>query len=179
MRKLPCNAEFSGDRLDDREHSGDMEDEPRLSHGKCQMAGHRPLRSTWQRGVGGGRDRRGTTSYIRCGSPLHARCLLSSSGRILRSQLRSPSPNVGSRAECTVRTFRPPRMSGLCCSLAMPEQLVHAHDLLDRAVITVFAGRRQLALASDQLGVLFEHYEDWRSPMLAAVRTTKARRTRH
>jgi hypothetical protein len=52
------NAEFSGDRLYDREHSGDMEDEPRLFHGKCQMAGNRPLRSTWQRGVGGGRDRR-------------------------------------------------------------------------------------------------------------------------
>jgi hypothetical protein len=70
-------------------------------------------------------------------------------------------------------------LAELYSPLAMPEQLVHAHDLLDRAVITVFAGRRQLALASDQLGVLFEHYEDRRSPMLAAVRTTKARRTRH
>jgi hypothetical protein len=62
--------------------------------------------------------------------------------------------------------------------LAMPEQLVHAHDDLDRLVVSAFAGRRQLALDADKLGVLFERYVQLQSPLLAAAATSRSRRTR-
>jgi hypothetical protein len=60
----------------------------------------------------------------------------------------------------------------------MPEQLVHAHDDLDRLVVSAFAGRRQLALDADKLGVLFERYVQLQSPLLAAAATSRSRRTR-
>ena len=62
--------------------------------------------------------------------------------------------------------------------LAMPEQLVRSHDELDRLVVSIFAGRRQLALESDRLGVLFERYEELSSPLLAAAssRTRRPKR---
>ena len=62
--------------------------------------------------------------------------------------------------------------------LAMPEQLVRSHDELDRLVVSIFAGRRQLALEADRLGVLFERYEELSSPLLAAAssRTRRPKR---
>ena len=69
-------------------------------------------------------------------------------------------------------------LADLYSPLAMPEQLVRAHDELDRLVVTIFAGRRQLALEADRLGVLFERYEQLQSPLLAAAATSSRIRTR-
>ena len=43
--------------------------------------------------------------------------------------------------------------------LAMPAELVKAHDALDKAVDSIFAPRKKLASDADRLAVLFERYE--------------------
>ena len=64
--------------------------------------------------------------------------------------------------------------------VAMPPNLVKAHDELDAMVESVFAPRRKFATDADRLAVLLENYQKLASPLLASAparkRTTAKKR---
>jgi hypothetical protein len=62
--------------------------------------------------------------------------------------------------------------------VAMPTALVSAHDALDSVVDSLFAARKKFVTEADRLSVLFDRYEQLRSPLLAAAARPRSRTIR-
>jgi hypothetical protein len=94
----------------------------------------------------------------------------------LTDEQRKKLEEAGNEVLTVRATYGDSTLADLYNALSMPADLARTHAQLDRTVIQIFAGRRQLRTDADRLAVLLERYELLTASLFTSPRPQRSRR---